>query len=169
MISFKGDRNDAMFSKENTCYSLNYVTHTCHLSRDIPFFIFSTLKSYISFSQKSASKLYLHRLFLPVQNIFFYFFFFNTIRGDNGYIIYILLVPLQCLFLMPNIRSTEFKSIVHSILDFYLIYYTGINNAFPLKWSINVRTWHIYILSQWGGCCDAKFLRLLPIIPLHTR
>lgn len=70
---------------------------------------------------------------------------------------------------MTNIRSTEFKSIVHSILDFYLIYYTEINNAFPLKWIDEcTHMTHLYIIAM-RGSCDAKFLRLLPIIPLHTR
>jgi len=40
MISFKGDRNEAMFSKENTRYSLNYV-HTTATYQDTFHFSYS--------------------------------------------------------------------------------------------------------------------------------
>lgn len=128
MISFKGDRNDAMFPpQKNTCYSLNYA-HTSATYQETFHFSYFLLSNLTYRSHKKARLNFTFTdIFLPVQNIIFCFcFFFNTIRGDNGYIIYILLVPLKYLFLMPNIRSTEFKSIAHSILDFYLIYYTGI-------------------------------------------
>lgn len=76
MISFKGNRDDAMFSKENTCYSLNYV-HTPATYQDTFHFSYFLL---LNLTYRSHKKARLNFIFTDFFYLYRTFSFFFSIR-----------------------------------------------------------------------------------------